>query len=182
MKHRIALHSFTSIARHQIDDFREVVEFAEGNLKAEMKRLGKYVGEKLDGLSDDEQREAADWYADADGDGYTAATEPMTACGPPDGYAAASASPDCNDAESSVHPGADDVAGDGVDQDCEGGDAATSGEENGGGPAAADGGCGSLCGGGGAGAAILAFGRYAADWRRRRVRSAGDGAGSTGRG
>jgi hypothetical protein len=64
MKHRMALHIFTSIARHQIEDFREVVDFAEGNLKAEMKRLGKYVGEKLDGLSDEEQREAADWYAD----------------------------------------------------------------------------------------------------------------------
>jgi hypothetical protein len=64
MKHRMALHIFTSIARHQIEDFREVVEFVEGNLKAEMKRLEKYVGEKIDGLSVEEQREVANWYAD----------------------------------------------------------------------------------------------------------------------
>jgi len=60
----MASHIFTSIARHQIEDFREVVEFAEGNLKAEMKRLEKYVSQKLHGLSEVEQREAADWYAD----------------------------------------------------------------------------------------------------------------------
>jgi len=30
---------------------------------------------------------------------------------------------DCDDARADVHPGADDIPGDGVDQNCEGGDA-----------------------------------------------------------
>ena len=64
MKHRMALHIFTSLARHHIEDFREVVDFAEGNLKAEVKRLEHYVAQRLDGLSEEERREATDWYAD----------------------------------------------------------------------------------------------------------------------
>jgi MYXO-CTERM domain-containing protein len=46
--------------------------------------------------------------ADADGDGYH-----DTVCG----------GSDCDDDESSVHPGAEDICEDGIDQDCDGLDA-----------------------------------------------------------
>ncbi len=49
---------------------------------------------------------------DADGDGFTAAT-----CG----------GNDCNDQDALVHPGAAETCGDGIDQDCSGGDLACSG-------------------------------------------------------
>ncbi len=40
-----------------------------------------------------------------------------------DGYAARFGGGDCNDRDAAIHPGAEDVPGDGVDQDCEDGDA-----------------------------------------------------------
>jgi len=55
---------------------------------------------------------------DRDGDGY----------GDPDHYTggcAESAVPDCNDEDAEVYPGAVDVPGDGIDCDCDGGDAGT---------------------------------------------------------
>ncbi len=39
-----------------------------------------------------------------------------------DGYSARFGGGDCNDARADVYPGADEVPGDGIDQDCEGGD------------------------------------------------------------
>ncbi len=43
--------------------------------------------------------------------------------GDADGYAARFGGGDCNDRDAAVHPGAEDVPGDGIDQDCEDGDA-----------------------------------------------------------
>ncbi len=40
-----------------------------------------------------------------------------------DGYSALFGGGDCNDARADVYPGAEDIPGDGIDQDCEGGDA-----------------------------------------------------------
>lgn len=59
------------------------------------------------------------WYVDADGDGWgdtSAAT--IVACDPPDGYVATSG--DCDDNASSIYPGAVEVVGDEVDQNCDG--------------------------------------------------------------
>jgi hypothetical protein len=58
------------------------------------------------------------WYADADGDGYGDATKSTTACDLAAGYAAASG--DCNDANDAINPGAAEVCGDSVDDDCDG--------------------------------------------------------------
>lgn len=57
-------------------------------------------------------------YADPDGDGYGLALIASEACGVPSGYAAMSG--DCDETDSAIHPGAEDVC-DGEDNDCSGG-------------------------------------------------------------
>ncbi len=60
---------------------------------------------------------AADWYADADGDGYGTINQPVRACYWAEGRAEVAG--DCDDADSSVHPSASEVC-DGIDNDCDG--------------------------------------------------------------
>ncbi len=62
------------------------------------------------------------YYADADADGYTDPGSSVVACVAPDGYAPASVSADCDDADAAIHPGATEVPADGIDQDCDGAD------------------------------------------------------------
>jgi MYXO-CTERM domain-containing protein len=57
------------------------------------------------------------WYADDDGDRYGDATTTTSACSAPSGYV--SSSTDCDDASSSIHPGAAERCN-GVDDDCDG--------------------------------------------------------------
>jgi choline-sulfatase len=45
-----------------------------------------------------------------------------------DGYSARFGGGDCDDTRADVYPGADDIPGDGIDQDCEGGDAKVTGD------------------------------------------------------
>ena len=56
------------------------------------------------------------WYRDSDGDGYGSLAAPTTRCVAPIGYVANST--DCNDALSSIHPGAAETCN-GVDDDCD---------------------------------------------------------------
>ena len=82
------------------------------------------VDEDCNGLADD--TDVADgsivWHADSDGDGFgEAAGSPS--CDPPgSGYVLDGT--DCDDASDAVHPGAIEVCGDGVDNDCIDGDVA----------------------------------------------------------
>ncbi len=55
-------------------------------------------------------------YPDSDGDGYGASTGAVYDCATPSGYV--SSSTDCDDSDTSIHPGATEVC-DGVDQDCD---------------------------------------------------------------
>ncbi len=57
------------------------------------------------------------YYKDADNDGYGDASTHTTACSQPNGYV--SDSSDCNDADSTIHPGAPEIS-DGKDNDCNG--------------------------------------------------------------
>ncbi len=70
-----------------------------------------------DGVVDD-GLDARLWYRDDDGDGYGATDDTLTACSQPPGYAAEPG--DCDEAAAGVHPGAQEVCSDGVDQDCDG--------------------------------------------------------------
>ena len=80
----------------------------------------------LDGVECSDDRECLSavcgrFMIDADGDGYGAAGGiTVQVCGdvPPPGYSATST--DCNDEKASIHPGAAEVVGDEIDQDCDG--------------------------------------------------------------
>jgi hypothetical protein len=74
--------------------------------------------EDCDGLVDDDDPDVADplpFFVDSDGDGYGA--EQTTACRFADGLAADGG--DCDDTDSSIHPGAAELCDD-IDQDCDG--------------------------------------------------------------
>jgi hypothetical protein len=59
------------------------------------------------------------YYADVDGDGYGNASSTTTSCnGAPTGYVAQAG--DCNDNNSSIYPGATEVCGNGIDDNCDG--------------------------------------------------------------
>ncbi|MCA9569317.1 MAG: putative metal-binding motif-containing protein [Myxococcales bacterium] len=80
-----------------------------------------------DGLVDEDE---ATWvYMDADGDGVGAEPAILT-CEPVEGYV--DATYDCDDTDASIHPGATDVPGDSIDQDCDGLDAEPDPEPTGG--------------------------------------------------
>ena len=84
-----------------------------------------------DSVDEDDASDAGTWYADTDGDGYTVPEGSTTACEAPSGYGAASELDDCDDTDASVHPGADEVADDGIDQDCDGDDDITAPDDTG---------------------------------------------------
>jgi hypothetical protein len=63
--------------------------------------------------------DASTWYADADGDFFTARDRVVTACEAPLGYAAASSAWDCDDTDAAVNPSATETCN-GIDDDCDG--------------------------------------------------------------
>jgi len=62
----------------------------------------------------------ATFYQDADGDGFGSSASTTQACNAPAGYV--SNSTDCNDATVAVHPGAAEICGNSIDEDCDGAD------------------------------------------------------------
>ncbi len=75
--------------------------------------------EDCDGeIDEDDASNALTWFADLDGDGYGDPDSSTSACYQPSGYV--SDSTDCDDLEENTHPGAVEICGDFVDDDCDG--------------------------------------------------------------
>ena len=68
----------------------------------------------------DEGLPTSTYYADADGDGYGDPATAVTSCAQPSGYI--SQGGDCDDSDASINPGAEEICGDGIDQNCDGND------------------------------------------------------------
>ncbi len=76
------------------------------------------VDDDCDGAVDEEDAtDAVDYYADADGDGYGSPGAARAACAQPDGYVTDNR--DCDDSSALAYPGGAEVAGDGLDNDCD---------------------------------------------------------------
>jgi hypothetical protein len=73
-----------------------------------------------DGDVDEGITDLVTYYEDWDDDGYGDPEYSEEACAPPAGYVLDDT--DCNDIDDTVHPGAEDFAWDGIDQDCDGED------------------------------------------------------------
>ena len=81
------------------------------------------VDDDCDGLVDDADPSldlgtADTWFVDDDGDGSGDPSATLLACELPDG--ASAEGDDCDDARAFVHPGATEVPGSGIDEDCDG--------------------------------------------------------------
>ncbi len=61
---------------------------------------------------------ATKWYRDLDNDGYGNLAQTTFDCAQPSGYIADSS--DCNDNDASIHPGANEICGNAIDENCDG--------------------------------------------------------------
>ncbi|GEM_PF-1712807 len=79
----------------------------------------------------DDDVQYLDWYPDTDLDGFgDADAEPTNACDRPGDDWAADGGLDCDDTDPAINPDAEEIPGDGVDQNCDGFDAETCFEDN----------------------------------------------------
>ena len=79
------------------------------------------VDDDCDGTTDeDDAVDASTWYSDSDGDGYGDPSTTTIYCEQPSGYVGDAT--DCDATSTTTNPGAEEICGDGIDQDCSGTD------------------------------------------------------------
>jgi len=77
------------------------------------------IDDDCDGdIDEDDALDASIWYADTDGDGYGDGSAPTVACDQPTGQVADGS--DCDDGNSDVNPGEDELCSTAADDDCDG--------------------------------------------------------------
>jgi hypothetical protein len=95
------------------------------NIHPDAEEICNGVDDDCDELIDDADdslnpNSSSDWYRDADNDGYGDESDQIHTCEKPDGYVEESESGfDCDDDDPEVHPSADEVCGNGIDDDCD---------------------------------------------------------------
>ena len=79
------------------------------------------IDNDCDGLIDDDDPSiegAVSWCADSDADGFGDPTNMVTACGQPNGFITDCS--DCDDTNATINPGAMEIPGNDIDEDCDG--------------------------------------------------------------
>jgi hypothetical protein len=77
------------------------------------------IDDDCDGETDEyDAVDTTAWYPDEDGDGHGQSSGGLWACEAPSGYGAGS--DDCDDEDATTYPGAEEICGDGVENDCDG--------------------------------------------------------------
>ena len=78
------------------------------------------IDDNCDGEVDNDARDATIWYVDLDDDGFGAESSAEALCDAPD-YEGTRVGGDCDDADATINPGAEEACGDddGVDNDCD---------------------------------------------------------------
>ena len=85
------------------------------------------IDNDCDGEVDGENAmDAETWYSDGDGDGFGNEDSGRRACSQPAGAVDGTAGFDCDDWNAEIYPGAAEIPDDGIDQDCDGVDSASS--------------------------------------------------------
>jgi len=87
------------------------------------------IDDNCDEIVDNVSPDGHTWYEDSDGDGYGNPATSTVTCDPSSDWTMDNY--DCNDNDDNVYPGAQEICGDGIDQDCSGGDLACDEDEDG---------------------------------------------------
>jgi hypothetical protein len=88
------------------------------NVNPDEKEICNNKDDDCDGTKDNDPIDGDTYYEDWDNDGYGDASNSMEACDEPNGYV--DNDDDCDDTDSLVRPGGNEISWNGVDEDCDG--------------------------------------------------------------